>query len=142
MIRHIEPFEPVFLMRNEKVEIKNDSITQPKLVRDVNNAINSIFKMGTKLIILKKGMDGCVICESKKQAQKVSSYKVNAVNVLGAGDAFAAGFIFGYLDGWSNYKSCRLANACGAWLVTKNGCCNVAPTFEEISVFINSNGGY
>ena len=67
---------------------------------------------------------------------------MNAVNVLGAGDAFAAGFIFGYLDGWSNYKSCRLANACGAWLVTKKGCCNVAPTFEEISVFINSNGGY
>ena len=54
MIRHIEPFEPVFLMRNEKVEIKNDSITQPKLVRDVNNAINSIFKMGTKTYYLKK----------------------------------------------------------------------------------------
>lgn len=132
----------VYLKRNEKVEIKNDSITQPKLVGDLNNAIDSIFKMGTKLIILKKGVDGCVIYESKKKAEKVPSYKVNAVNILGAGDAFAAGFIFGYLHGWSNYKSCRLANACGAWLVTKNGCCNVAPTFEEISVFIESNGGY
>jgi len=40
----------VYLKRNEKVEIKNDSITQPKLVGDVNNAIDSIFKMGTKLI--------------------------------------------------------------------------------------------
>ena len=47
---------------------------------------------------LKKGMDGCVIYESKK-AQKVPSYKVMLVNVLGAGDAFAAGFIFGYLHG-------------------------------------------
>ena len=83
-----------------------------------------------------------VLFMSPKKAEKVPSYKVNAVNILGAGDAFAAGFIFGYLHGWSNYKSCRLANACGAWLVTKNGCCNVAPTFEEISVFIESNGGY
>ena len=86
-------------------------------------------------------MDGCVIYESKKQAQKVPSYKVNAVNVLGAGDAFAAGFIFGYLHGWPNYKSCRLANAvCMA--CNKKRMLYVAPTFEEISVFINSNGGY
>ena len=60
----------VYLKRNEKVEIKNDSITQPKLVGDVNNAIDSIFKMGTKLIILKKGIDGCVIYESKKRLKR------------------------------------------------------------------------
>ena len=132
----------VYLKKNEKIELKNDSITQPKLVGDVNKAIDNIFKMGPKLIILKKDVEGCVVYESNKQPLKIPSYKVDAINILGAGDAFAAGFIFGYLHGWSNYKSCRLANACGAWLVTKNGCCNVAPTFDEISVFINSNGGY
>ena len=132
----------VYLKKNEKVELKNGSITQPKLVGDINKAIDNIFKMGPKLIILKKGVQGCVVYEPNKQPLKIPSYKVDAINILGAGDAFAAGFIFGYLHGWSNYKSCRLANACGAWLVTKNGCCNVAPTFDEISVFINSNGGY
>ena len=132
----------IFLNKNQEVEIKNDSITQPKLIGDVEKAIDDIFKMGTKLIILKKGFEGCVIFENKKKPQKVPSFKVDSINILGAGDAFAAGFIFGYLHGWSTYKSCRLANACGAWLVTKNGCCNVAPTFDEISVFINSKGGY
>ncbi|HUV13156.1 MAG TPA: PfkB family carbohydrate kinase, partial [Acidobacteriota bacterium] len=64
------------------------------------------------------------------------------VNVLGAGDAFASGFIYGYLAGWDWYKACRLANACGAILVTKHGCANFNPTLEEVNAFIEEKGGF
>ena len=74
--------------------------------------------------------------------EDVPGFPVDVVNILGAGDAFASGFIYGYLQGWDTYKSARLANACGAWLVTKQGCCNYAPYYGEIINFIESKGGF
>ena len=35
----------IFLNKNQEVEIKNDSITQPKLIGDVEKAIDDIFKI-------------------------------------------------------------------------------------------------
>ena len=39
-------------------------------------------------------------------------------------------------------KCCRLANACGAYLVTQPGCANFSPTWNQIDVFIQEKGGY
>ena len=63
------------------------------------------------------------------------------LNVLGAGDAFAGGFVYGCLEGWDLYKAVRLGNACGAMLVTKHGCANFMPDFEETMTFAESFGG-
>ena len=59
-----------------------------------------------------------------------------------AGDAFAGGFLYGYLQGWDLYKACRMGNASGAQVVTKKGCANFMPTLEESLVFIEKHGGY
>jgi 5-dehydro-2-deoxygluconokinase len=67
---------------------------------------------------------------------------VEVVNILGAGDAFAAGFIYGYLKGWDLYKSCRMGNACGAHVVTQLGCANFTPYEKDILEFIESKGGF
>jgi 5-dehydro-2-deoxygluconokinase len=69
------------------------------------------------------------------------AFPVEVVNVLGAGDAFAAGLIYGYVHGWDWYRSARLANACGAILVTKQGCANFMPTLAEVMAFVESRGG-
>jgi 5-dehydro-2-deoxygluconokinase len=41
------------------------------------------------------------------------------------------------IDLYSN----RLGNACGAMVVTKQGCANFMPTAEELYVFVERNGG-
>ena len=64
------------------------------------------------------------------------------LDTVGAGDAFAAGFIYGYLKEWDLYKSCRMGNACGAHVVTKPGCANFTPYETEILDFIEENGGF
>jgi 5-dehydro-2-deoxygluconokinase len=66
---------------------------------------------------------------------------VEVVNILGAGDAFAAGFLYGHINGWGWHKSARLANACGAILVTQHGCANFMPTLDEAMAFIDARGG-
>jgi 2-dehydro-3-deoxygluconokinase len=48
-------------------------------------------------------------------------HAVAAVDTVGAGDAFVAGFLSGQLRGWDTAASLALANACGACAVTVPG---------------------
>ena len=72
---------------------------------------------------------------------EVPGFPVEVQNILGAGDAFASGFIYGLVNGWDWYKATRLGNACGAILVTKHGCANFMPTHDEVTAFISEHGG-
>ena len=68
-------------------------------------------------------------------------FPVEVQNILGAGDAFAAGFLYGYVHDLGWYKSVRLGNACGAIVVTRHGCANFMPTYQEVMDFVDSHGG-
>ena len=58
------------------------------------------------------------------------------LNVLGAGDAFSAGFLSGWVRG-EDYGACvRYANACGALVVSRHGCAPAMPTRVELDYFI------
>ena len=48
---------------------------------------------------------------------EVPGFPVEVQNILGAGDAFAAGFIYGLVKEWPLVRAVRLANACGAIVV-------------------------
>jgi 5-dehydro-2-deoxygluconokinase len=71
----------------------------------------------------------------------VPGFPVEVQNILGAGDAFASGFLYGLVNGWDWYKAARMGNACGAILVTKHGCANFMPTYDEVMAFIQDHGG-
>ena len=60
---------------------------------------------------------------------------------FGAGDAYAAGFLRGFVKGWDWHRTARLANACGAIVVTKHGCANFMPTYDEAMTFAAAHGG-
>ena len=72
----------------------------------------------------------------------VPGFPVEVLNILGAGDAFASGFIYGYLQGWDMYKACRMGNASGAQVVLQSGCANFMPYLDESMAFIEAHGGF
>jgi 2-dehydro-3-deoxygluconokinase len=59
-----------------------------------------------------------------------AAYPVDAVDTVGAGDAFVAGFLSGRLRGWSTEECLDMANACGACAVTVPGDLKGLPTAE------------
>ncbi|HPS13195.1 MAG TPA: PfkB family carbohydrate kinase, partial [Prolixibacteraceae bacterium] len=124
------------------IKIKNQQISAPEIRGNVDEAIRNIMKLGVEVLIVKSGDKGSKVYLKDGKVIEVPSFPVQVVNVLGAGDAFAAGFIYGYLNGWDWYKCCRMGNACGAILVTKPGCSNFNPTLEEAMAFIESKGGF
>ena len=130
------------LVSRDQLVIKDQQISAPEITGDPQEGIKTLLSTGIEYLIYKDGKEGCEIHQADGSIIKVPGFPVEVLNVLGAGDAFAAGFCYGSLKGWDMKKSCRLANACGAYLVTQPGCANFNPTYDEINQFIESKGGY
>ena len=135
----------VMLADPNQVELTDSQVSDTKVHGDVNTAIKSILSLGPKAVLQKRGSDGVRV--HLKQEDGLSKqiealgFPVDIYNILGAGDAFAAGFIYGYINGWGWYKSAQLGNACGAIVVTKHGCANFMPTYNEVMAFVEARGG-
>ena len=125
-----------------QITIKHQQISAPEIRGDINEAIRSILELGVEVLVVKKGSEGCSVYEKGKKEMKVPGFPVEILNILGAGDAFASGFIYGFLKGWDYYKAARMGNACGAIVVTRNGCANFMPYEKEALDFIESKGGF
>jgi 5-dehydro-2-deoxygluconokinase len=129
------------LQSADQVQISHQQISAPQIKGDIEASIQKIIKSGPELLIVKRGSKGATIYYKDGKTQDVPGFPVEILNVLGAGDAFASGFIYGYLQGWDIYKSCRLGNASGAWVVQKSGCANDMPYQDELMEFVKSRGG-
>jgi 5-dehydro-2-deoxygluconokinase len=125
-----------------QVSIAHQQISAPEIKGNLEEAIKKILDTGVKVLIVKKGSKGATIYSNNSEPKDVPGFPVEILNVLGAGDAFASGFIFGHLQGWDLYKSCRMGNASGAWVVQKPGCANDMPTYAEAMNLIESRGGF
>jgi len=131
-----------YLQDASQLHISHQQISAPEIKGNLDEAIEGILQLGVDALIMKTGSRGAKVYEADGSITEVPGFPVEVVNILGAGDAFAAGFIYGYLKGWDLYKSCRMGNACGAHVVTQLGCANFTPYEKDILEFIESKGGF
>ena len=89
-----------------------------------------------KLVTVKLGAEGALACQGDSIA-RASSIPVDVVDTVGAGDSFDAGFIYGYLNGWTNEKSLRLACVCGALSTQQAGGTNGQPLLNEAMQYVS-----
>ena len=136
-----EEIKAATLIETSKVSIKHQQISAPEIEGDLNESVHALMQLGMDTLIVKRGSDGASIYKSNGM-QQVPGFMVEVLNVLGAGDAFASGFIYGFLQGWDVYKACRMGNASGAQVVTQPGCANFMPYLQESLDFIEANGGF
>lgn len=118
-----------------------DSQISGARVSGAENAVEQLLKLGPELVVQKRGSKGAAMHYPSGEIAPVPGYPVEVINVLGAGDAFAAGFLYGLRKKWSLYRCARLGNACGAILVTKHGCAEFMPTMSEVETFTAPFGG-
>src|SRR6202012_6251119 len=67
--------------------------------------------------------------------------RVEVLNVLGAGYHFAAGLLSGLLRGENFASAARLANACGAIVVSRHACAPAMPTPAELAHWFGGQRG-
>ncbi len=128
-----------------QISLTHSQISDARVSGDINAAIAALLSLGPRVLAQKRGADGSrvhLVSNGSLTSQiDVPGFPVEVQNILGAGDAFASGLLCGFVKGWDWYKAARLANACGAILVTKHGCANFMPTYDEVTAFIQDHGG-
>jgi 5-dehydro-2-deoxygluconokinase len=72
------------------------------------------------------------------QAPTYRGEQVEVLNVLGAGDAFLSGLMASLLQGKDWAASTRVANACGAIVVSRHACSAAMPTPAELEHWFGS----
>ncbi len=136
-----EELKAVFLERAGDVTVSNSQVSGADVAGDVDRAAAEVMARGPRALVVKRGARGAVVHEDGT-ATEVAPFAVEVLNVLGAGDAFASGLMYGFLHGWDWARSARMGNACGAIVVTRPGCANFMPTEREALDFIAARGGF
>ncbi|HET7792253.1 MAG TPA: 5-dehydro-2-deoxygluconokinase [Rhizobacter sp.] len=104
---------------------------------DLLASLRAVRAVTAAAMVVKLGAAGCcfipgAVPERLEQAQTVRGERVEVMNVLGAGDAFAAGLLSGLLSGHDFEAAARQANACGAIVVSRHACSPAMPTPAEL----------
>ena len=103
---------------------------------DTIAALRAVRAASDALLVCKRGADGCVafpgaVPVSLDEGIVGQGFPIEVFNVLGAGDAFMAGFLRGWLRDEPIDLCCTYANACGAIVVSRHGCAPAEPSWEE-----------
>ncbi len=111
---------------------------------DIEAATVRLLKVGRNLqaLIVKRGQRGSTVFTTAGERMDAPPFPVDILNVIGAGDAFVSGFLYGYRHGWDWRKCARLGNATGAIVVTRHACANDMPYEQEALDFVGARGGF
>lgn len=115
--------------------VEDDIIASLKQARQVSDAV----------FVLKRGALGCQIYDDAipddiDELPIYNGERVEVMNVLGAGDSFASGLLYGLIRGKSYEEATRIANVCGAIVVSRHGCAPAMPTHDELNYWLKKEG--
>lgn len=136
-----DEIKAAMLASADQVALTHSQVSDAQVEGDLDAAIEALLALGPKALIEKRGEEGARIHLADGTTLDAPGFPVEVHNILGAGDAFAAGFLFGHVRGWGWRKAARLGNACGALVVTAHGCANFMPTYDEVMAFADERGG-
>jgi 5-dehydro-2-deoxygluconokinase len=123
------------------VRLTHSQVSDARVAGNTAAHVAGLLERGPGVVLEKRGEAGCRIHRRGDKAEDVPGFPVEVQNILGAGDAFGAGFLCGYVKGWDLRKAARLGNACGAMVVTRHGCSISMPFLEEVMTFVEKRGG-
>ena len=130
------------LKAESNVSVEHSQVSGARVEGDVMKAIEAVLAAGPATLAMKRGGEATTVYLRGGEVIEAAPFPVEVCNVLGAGDAFASGLIYGYLNGWNWHRAARMGNACGAIVVTRHGCANFMPFEQEALAFIEQRGGF
>ncbi len=139
-LKALVPLFDVIVGTEEEIHICGGSTDTLEALRAIR-AMNA-----TATIVLKLGPKGAMIFEGAIPAKLddgdfAAGAPVETFNTLGAGDAFMAGLMSGWLDGLSWVDAAKRGNACGAIVVSRHGCAPACPTRPELDLYFAKKTG-
>lgn len=107
-------------------------------IADCDSACDAIIARGVEHVIITLGEQG-IYYGSRETKIQLPPYPVKVVDVTGAGDAFAAGLLFGITNGEAELDACRLGLAASALTVQTEQSVSSLLTAETLYQYIEEN---
>ena len=107
-------------------------------VRDPRKQVERLLELGAGTVVVTMGEQG-VVAGSADGVVTLPAPRVEVVEPSGAGDAFAAGLVFGLLERWALPRCLAFASMIGASACTRLGCTAGLPTRAEADAYLESN---
>jgi sugar/nucleoside kinase (ribokinase family) len=105
---------------------------------DPERQAKRLLDAGCGTVVITMGEHGSLLM-NKSEMLHLPSFPVKVVDGSGAGDAFAAGFIVGLLEGWSMIETLRFASAVGGSACTRLGCTPGVFTRPEALAYLQAH---
>jgi 2-dehydro-3-deoxygluconokinase len=99
---------------------------------DPQRAARALLALGPRTVVVKLGAEGALALTSDTLERVPAQPLARVVDPIGAGDAFAAGFLAGQLRSMDLRESVALAARCGALATTVAGDVEGLPTWRDV----------
>jgi len=110
----IERSEVVFLSENELESLISGD--------NYEHRASKLLDIGASIVCVTLGERGCYVVNTAGESHLVEAYPTaDVVDTTGAGDAFAAGFLYGLLYSKSIYECARAGNLLASYCIRKYG---------------------
>lgn len=99
--------------------------------------MTELFKIGkADLIVTTMGKEGSICYERTREGIRTRKIGIcrakHIVDATGSGDAYMAGFLYGYLKGMESGACCRLGSVLSWFVLQSEGYCTNLPTEEQL----------
>ena len=120
--------------------VEAEALTERKIqdVGSAESAAMQLLRPEMRGVIITLGELGACYADHDSVGY-VPGFSVNAVDTVGAGDAFNAALAVALESGKPIEQAMIRANGAGALAVTKRGAQEAMPSLEELEVFLSSN---
>lgn len=110
----IERSEVVFLSLKELKSLMKDD--------NYEKGAEVLLNIGAKIVCVTLGEKGSYVADSTGESHLIDAYPTDVVDTTGAGDAFAAGFLYGLLHEKGIYESAKTGNLVASFCIREYGC--------------------
>lgn len=104
-----------------------------------SGAVHGVLAAGVTEVVVKRGARGATVFTADG-ATDLAAREVDAVDLVGAGDAFVAGYLSGLLDGADIPARLHRAVTTAAFAVATRGDWEGLPTRDELGLFDEPDG--
>ncbi|MGG3836110.1 5-dehydro-2-deoxygluconokinase [Paenibacillus thiaminolyticus] len=101
--------------------------------------VQYLFRHKPKLIVIKHGVEGSYAYTKAGEVYRGRAYKSKVLKTFGAGDSYAAAFLYALLSGKDIETALQYGSASAAIVVSRHSSSEAMPSVEEIEALIRAN---
>jgi 5-dehydro-2-deoxygluconokinase len=111
-------------------------VFDPNPDHDDNITAAKWFDYSAQLVIIKHGKEGSIAYTKDGASHRAQSFPAKVVKTFGAGDSYAAGFLYGLMQGWTIEKSMEFGSAAACIVISSHSCSDAMPSADQVHDYI------